>query len=154
MNEFTSILDTDQFSQFRRRLGEHFSILFISCGWYTYKVKVAIPRELLGLSFTNDIAGDATELAQRSVGCPAMVKNEIISRMPFIKITHIRLSAILHISRAARAGIDQPRLRQISNMARRILEMQVRKVRYSWKLRYLPASRLLNEDHVCHKSKP
>ena len=45
-------------------------------------------------------------------------------------LLHIRLSTILHISSAARAGTAQPRFRQISNIARRILHTYIVNTRF------------------------
>jgi hypothetical protein len=49
-----------------------------------------------------------------SLGTPLNCRRGVIE-------LHILFSAILHMSSAARAGIAHPRLRQISNIARRIL---------------------------------
>lgn len=68
-------------------------------------------------------------------------------------MAHSRLSTILHRSSAARVGMDQPRLRQISNIARKILHKQ-NKLRYIRRIiANIPASRLLYEDHIRYESK-
>jgi hypothetical protein len=62
-------------------------------------------------------------------------------------LTDIRFSTILQRSRAALAGTAHPRFRQISNMARKILDEELSEKNESQR-ESVPSGGLLNEDHV------